>query len=176
MSLKWTILILVALSGLLLLSGCITNPDLEDIPRIFSQELKPARLETKVKLELGPSLLSLAKFGVNLTDSEAREYLSDIRKIQLGIYEVSGFSSLNKVWEKASQRMAQKGWQILVKSKDKDNISLIFYRLKRKGRGWLYLINLDQTELVLVKVEGRLERLIEKALQDERWNSSLIIG
>lgn len=172
MSLKWTIPILVAPWGFFLLSGCITNPDLGDVSGIFSQEFKPARLETKVRLELGPGLLSLAKLGINLTDSQAKEYLSDIRKIELGVYDISGLPSLNKVWEKVSPRMAQEGWQILVKSKDKTNMSLIFYRLKRKGRGWLYLINLDQTKLVLVKVEGKLERLIEKALQEERWNSS----
>lgn len=176
MSLKWTIPILAALWGFSLLSGCITNPDLEDVPGIFSQEFKPAKLETKVKLELGPSLLSLAKFGVNLTDSEARGYLSDIRKIELEVYEVSGLPSLNKVWEKVTRRMAQEGWQIMVKSRDKNEISLIFYRLKKKGKGWLYLINLDQTELVLVKIEGKLERLIEKALQKENWNKSLHYG
>lgn len=166
-----TIPILIALWEFSLLSGCITSPDLEDVPGIFSQELKPARLETKVRLELGPGLLSLAKFGINLTDSQAKEYLSNIRKIELGVYEVSGLPSLNKVWKKVSRRMVQGGWQILVKSRENTNISLIFYRLKRKGIGWLYLINLDQTELVLVKVEGRLERLIEKALQEDGWNS-----
>ncbi len=175
---RWIFPLLVALWGSSLLSGCITNPDLEDVPTIFSQELRPARLETKVRLELGPGLLSLAKFGVDLTNSEAKEYLSDIRKIELGVYEVSGLAPSDnaKLWERISHRMAQSGWDVLVKSRDKDEISLIFYRLKKKGEGWLYLVNLDQTELVLVKIEGKLERLIKKALQKEKWNKSLHYG
>ena len=168
---RWTTSILIALLGFCLLSDCITNPDLEDVPGILSQELEPARLDTKIRLELGPNLLSLAKFGINLTDSQAKEYLSDIRKIELGVYEVSSLPSLNEVWKKVSRRMVKGGWQILVKSRENTNMSLIFYRLKKEGKSSFYLINLDQTELVLVKVEGKLERLIEKALQEYGWNS-----
>ena len=61
----------------------------------------------------------------------------------------------------------------MVKSQEEeDEVTLVFYRLRKRGKGWLYLINLDETELVLVKVEGKLERLIEKALRENGWNSN----
>ncbi len=166
MKLKWLSFALVLLWGPSLLSGCITNPDLEDVPHIFSEELKPAKLEAKVKLELGPGFLSLAKLGVNLTDSEAKRYLADIRKVELGVYEISGLPPLKgmSLWEEIPRKMAQRGWETLIKAKEQDEVSLIFYRLKKRGKGLIYLIDLNQTELVLVKVEGKLERLIEKAL------------
>jgi len=169
-------LILILFWGSFLLSGCITHPDLGDAPNLLSEELRPAKLKTKVKLELGPGLLSLTKFGVHFSNSEAKKYLSDIRKIELGVYEVCDLPSQFKpiLWEKIAHGMAQRGWEVLVKSREKGEVSLVFYRLRKRGRSWLYLINLDQTELVLVKIEGRLERLMEKAFQENGWNSNLL--
>lgn len=49
----------------LLLSGCLSNPDLEEIEEVVARELEPATLETTIKLELGPGFLSLVKLLCN---------------------------------------------------------------------------------------------------------------
>ena len=164
---------MVGLCGLLV-SGCLLYPDLEGVEEIIASELKPARLETTVKLELGPGLLSWAKLVCNWADVEedVRGCVAEIRRVHLAVYEVHGIRSDRPVRAAAPirKRLERAGWEILVKVREAENICWVFYRLRGDFINELYVIALEDDDLVLAKVEGRFDRMITKALKDHDLN------
>lgn len=156
--------------ALLATSGCIFTPDLDRVQRMVAREIEPATLRTKVKLTLGPMALSLARMVTEWADidEEARACLADVDRVEINVQEISGLSSLSSVhWPKGlERRLDQEGWETLVKARDEEEIVLILYRLRGKTIGAMYVICLNSKELVLVKIEGRLDSLITRALED----------
>ncbi|MCK5327894.1 MAG: DUF4252 domain-containing protein [Candidatus Latescibacteria bacterium] len=168
-------LIMVGISSLLI-SGCLFFPDLEGVEEIIARELEPARLETTVKLKLGPGLLSWAKLVCNWADveEEVRGCVAEIRRVQLAVYEVHG-SRLDRPIRAAApirKRLERAGWEILVKVREAEEFCWIFYRLRGDFINELYVIALDNNDLVLVKVEGRFDRMIARVLKDHDLNVS----
>lgn len=58
------------------------------------------------------------------------------------------------------------GWEMAVRIRDDDELSWVFYRLDEDTIKELYVVVMDRDELVLVKAEGNLERLVARALSD----------
>ena len=67
---------------------------------------------------------------------------------------------------KIGKKLLRKGYEPLVKVKERDGAVWVMTKMKRKRIESLYVIALDRSELVLVEVQGRLERLIEKAIRE----------
>ena len=110
----------------LLVFGCVFHPDLEGVEQIIARELEPARLETSVRLELGPGLASLAKLVSNWTDveEEARECVAEIRRVELGVYKIKGHSYTRPIRSSKSirKRLERAGWEMLAKVKEEDEM------------------------------------------------------
>ena len=168
-------LVMVVMSSLLI-SGCLFFPDLEGVEEIIVRELEPARLETTVKLELGPGLLSWAKLVCNWADveEEVRGCVAEIRRVHLAVYEVHGIRSDRPIRATApiQKRLEQAGWEILVKARKTEEFCWVFYRPRGDFINELYVIALENNDLVLVKVEGRFDRMIARVLKDHDLNVS----
>lgn len=168
---KQTLWMIVSLAVLaLFLNGCIWAPELEDLRREIEREVPGARFESEFKLTLGPTSLGFARMVTSLVPDarEANEYLTTIRRVTLAVYRTESLPSASELRlpRRVRQRMKRDGWEIAVKAREQDGMAWILYREHRNTVRDLYVIALDRNELVLVRVEGRLDRLLQKALQE----------
>ena len=164
----------------LLVSGCTFYPDLEEIEKIIAHELEPAKLETTLKLELGPGLLSWAKLVCNWADVEddVRECVAEIQDVQLAVYEIHGLRSVEpvRVSEPVRKRLERAGWEMLVKVKEEEELCWVFYRPEGSLINEFYVIALKNDKLVLVRVQGRFDPMIAKVLEDHDLNINGLAG
>jgi len=166
----FSVVLIITLTAYLL-TGCVfVSSDFRHTKNLILDELGPADVNTEVQLQIGPGIISLGSFVVSFTDArdEALKYLRDIRNVQVGVYNLHNVDSKRpvKIPDKISKKLARKGYEPLVKVKERDDAVWVMTKMKGKRIESLYVIALDRSELVLVEVQGRLERLIEKAIRE----------
>lgn len=166
---RGALLLLIGLCGVLL-SGCRSDPNLEDLEDILAHELEPAHLETTFKLKVGPTLLSWAKLACNWADEDGMPYnaLAEIRNVELSVYEVHGSRSIPPVQasELVRKHLERAGWEVLVKMREAGNTRWVFYHPHGDAINNLYVIAFENDKLVLVQVEGRFDRKLAESLEN----------
>jgi len=127
-------------------------------------------VKTEFQLQIGSGLISLGEFAVSFTDEkdEVCQYLRDIKNVQVGVYSLDDMSRKRPIAipDKIGNKLASKGYEPMVKVKERDSAVWVMTKMRGKRIESLYVIALDRSELVLVEVQGRLERLIEKAIRE----------
>jgi len=173
---RWSRLVIVAAFPLLL-AGCLRAVQLERDGQQIAWACPDAQFHRDVSLSLGPMSLGVLRWAAGLAGDDdedvrqAREYLGNIHRIQIVVYEVKGLEgSIRDLFPRRLQETLDDGdWQLLVKSNEPDEQAWIHYREDDKGIvREMNIAALDQRELVLVRLSGNLNRLFEQALADER--------
>lgn len=121
-------------------------------------------------MNLGPVTLRLAKWILRRVDDEdalmASDYLSEIRRVKAGVYEVRGEPDPDFSQMPSLKRFEKRGWELAVKVRDEEESVLVYYRERRDTVSDMFVVVATDEELVLAKIEGRLNRLLERAMQD----------
>ncbi len=151
--------------------GCIlVNTDFLNTKKLILEEIGPVDVKTEFQLQIGPGMISLGCFTVSFTNKkdEVLKYLKDIKNVQIGVYNLYDVDRKRPIAipGKIGRKLAQNGYEPMVKVKERDSAVWVMTKMKGKRIESLYVIALDRSELVLVEVQGRLERLIEKAIHE----------
>jgi hypothetical protein len=89
---KIVVIIVVCLLCLGIAAGvsCLTSREFTDVTTAVRTHIYPAQLQTKFKLRFGPMMVLAANMVIKRATEtpEVSEYLQEIRKVQVGIYEV----------------------------------------------------------------------------------------
>ena len=163
--------LLFLLSGVLVFcTGCLTSSEFNFVERTIMEEIKPVEVRTNFKFSFGPISLSTASAFISLANDEARkvgQYLHEISKCQVGIYEIdrSDRSADLKIPRNVENKLSELGWEIFVRVKEKDANINLFYKLVNEEICSLYAIVLENDEMFIVEVRGRLGKIIEDAIQ-----------
>jgi hypothetical protein len=64
------------------------------------------------------------------------------------------------------RELQAQGWVTAVKVRDEGDVVWVLYRLDDDSVRELYVVALDEHELVLVRAKGNLEKLVARALQE----------
>jgi hypothetical protein len=152
-----------------LLSGCFRAAELSQMRREIEQELPEARFEKQVELTLGPMSLGVARMlsELNPEGRQERDLLEDIDRIKMAVYRVESMPSLEGFKLPVQMRRLLEGenWEELVKAREKDEFFWMLYRLQEQAVPDMYIIGLDPEELFLVHLEGRLDRVLARAVE-----------
>ena len=181
MKIKYLNVLFILLLGACFLPGCIqVNSDFLHTKKLILDEIGPADVKTEFQLQIGSGLISLGGFTVSFTDSrdEVRKYLKDLKNVQVGVYNFYDISRKKQIAipDKIGKKLGRKGYEPIVKVKERDNAVWVMTKMKGKQIESLYVITLDRRKLVLVQVEGRLERLIEKAVREHGFREGEFIN
>lgn len=168
-------LLLIACLTTCFLSGCIlVSADFRQTKELILDELGPADIDTEFQLQIGPGMISLGEIAVSFSpaNNEAIPFLRDIRNIQVGVYKLQQLRQdcPLTIPDPITKKLARKGYEPIVKVKEKTNSVWVMTKVTGKHLESLYVISLEPNELVLVEVQGRLERLIEKAIREHGFN------
>ncbi len=164
------ILFMICLS-VCFLPGCVfISSDFQHTKDLILEEFDRVDVKTEVQIQIGSGLISLGSLVVSFTDArdEALKYLKDIRNVQVGVYKLRQIDRKHpvKIPDKISKKLERKGYEPMVKVKERGSAVWVMTKMRGKRLQSLYVISLDRSELVLVEVQGRLERLIEKAIRE----------
>jgi hypothetical protein len=180
MSLKTTTIFFVVTAALLLTGGCFVSTDYDSdrgIDRIVIDEIGRDKVTNRVHFKLGRLATGLAKFVVKRVDEgdEVGPFLACVKQVEVTITELRGLSNLRDLrWhERLSARYENNGWELLVRVRDGRENVLIMYKPGKEKIKEMLVVALMPTELVTVKVGGKLDDLIVVALDDQHFGKHL---
>ena len=150
-------------------SGCTTK-EFNEVEHAIENQIQPAKTKTNLKLSLGPVLLFPVKIIANLVDreDEASPYLDEIMKVQVGVYKIKNTdgSAQLKIPKNVEEELNKSGWEIFIRVREKNDMVELYYREKSEDIIGIYAIVLNNEDLVIAEVGGRIDRIIEKAIQN----------
>ena len=169
-----------AVLAAILFTGCIRASGLEHFVDAIAAESPDVRLHKEVSLSLGSMSLGAVRFAVGLSgDDDAEEagrYLAQVDRIQLVVYTLD--SPLDRRQLRLPRELAleleDEGWELLVRANEPDDMAWIHYRADDKDRVRdLMILAVDNEDLVIVRLSGRLDQLFAEAMKDHHGLTSM---
>lgn len=159
------VLVFLALSS----SGCVWTPELARVAGELERQLPEARFDKEFSLSLGPVAIGFARLVTGMVGDDdvqhARRYLRDVSRVQVAVYDTTDMPPISNL--RMPSRLAElekDGWETAVKVREEDEAVWVMYRIDGDAIRDLYVVVLNDEELVLVKATGRLDRIMAKAL------------
>jgi hypothetical protein len=154
-----------------LLAGCFYSREIAKTKRAIERENPELHLDHEVMVSLGPLSLGFFRWVAGFVDEDevqmARDYLKEIQRVKVGVYKVDHYGRGDfHLPRHLRDSFYRDGWDLAVKVQDHDNLVWVFYRPDKDTVRDLYVIVLEDDELVLARVRGRLNRLVAKAVSD----------
>ena len=164
----------------LLMTGCMRSRQLENLCDEIADQYPGTHFSREISLSLGPISMGLVRFATGFSDDarEAREYLSGVSRVQLAIYEVSSAprSERLKLPKQLHELLEEDGWEIVVKSSEKDGAAWILFREDDGVIRDMHITSLDNHELVMIRVSGCLNELFDKAIKDHGTLTEMVLS
>jgi hypothetical protein len=164
------IVIVLLLAVAVASSGCLWTPDLAMVRKDIERQIPGVNFEKEIELTLGPITMAFARLVTRMSSdaNDAASYLQDVRRIELAVYNADHMPPTSTVTmpERLKKMTAGDDWELAVKIRDDNKLVWVMYRIDDDTIKELYVVMLDSDELVLVKAEGKLERLLARALSD----------
>lgn len=114
-----------------------------------------------------------------LRDDEELASLRGIRRIDVAIYEVTSFPDEidGSMVADLERRLGRSGWLRVVRSREEDEVTWVFNREKRSGGiKDLFVVTIDGTEMVMVRVGGNLDDLLVDLIADDPAGFGASVG
>jgi hypothetical protein len=156
------------------LAACAEVPSADRVCWEIERQLPGSSFERTEHLRLGRLSLGLlhwlAGFDHDRADQNSIAMFRAISNVEIATYKVRSLPSPEAVRlpESVEQRLRDAGWTTLLRSEEKTDHAWIFYRGDGpKAIRDLYIVALDRKELSLIRVSGRLDQVMARALADE---------
>jgi len=129
------------------------------------------QFEREFEFSFGTVSITMAELVFNLTDIEEPidEILSEISSIQVGVYNNTSGAKIKPNFEEIkflTKKMKRAGWDCIVRTVDRDEMAAIFVRIHNDELNQLFIISVNNKEVVLAEVLGNLHKVIEIAIRE----------
>lgn len=167
--------VVAVLSSLALpLAGCGAPPSTDQVTMEIERWVPGARFEREGHVRLGRIKLGLVKGLLRMADDDDKEeagaFLREVDRVEVATYRVRHLPDTTGLRRKApafERQLAQAGWNLTIKAQEDNSPSWLFTR--SDGRGGLknlLVVDLDDTELTVVRMDGRLDRAFAEAVAE----------
>jgi hypothetical protein len=166
-------------------TGCLWTPELSEIQREIERQLPGARFEKDVRINLGPLSLGLARFATGFIPAdmapeahEAHDYLQEVRRVQVALYRTLELPPLHKVRlpQHLEDRIRDEGWHLAVKKQQPTELVWVLTQEEKGLVRDIYVILLNTDNLALVRVQGRMDQLLAKAMENRAGELPQMLG
>lgn len=158
--------------GLVLLttSGCLYSREIAHTRRQIERAVD-ADLDREVVFVVGPLGMRAVRWATGLShDDDVRElhdYLRLVRRVKVGVYRVDHAPAIAGLQPETLARFERRGWEVAVRYRDGEEAGWILYREHRGTVRDLFVVTLDDEDLVLARLQGRLDALLSRALEED---------
>ena len=157
-----------------LLAGCGGSPTVSEVRWELERRFPEARFEPEEHVHLGRFTMGLVHGVVRLAahdedDRQAREIVDQIHSVDVASYKVHNLPGLDGLAAdpRFDRELQRHGWSLLVRTHEADESTWVYVRGGETGvlRN-LFIVSLEKNELTLVRVDGRLDRMIAMAMAE----------
>ncbi len=169
------------LTGIAVIAGCAaTAPPLTADVRTAIEKRNPGcRLERDSRVSLAGLKLALVKGLARASgESEGAEILSAIRRVEVETYRVATPSSCaDASWmEGLAEGMVPLGWWPMAVERDGPDATWVFAHGGGEGDlDGLFVIDLGRAELEVVRLDGRIDRVMAEAVAEHPEEARLFL-
>jgi hypothetical protein len=151
-------------------AGCFYSREIAHTRRDIEALYPGVRFEREAVVSVGPGTMhGLSRLTGLVPEYYSRlvsGYLDEIEQIKVGVYRTYGLPPLDAVDLPRLHRFEDQGWLMAVKSLEDDTAVWVLYRERHGTVRDLYVLVLTEEELVLARVQGHLNRLLEQVMAD----------
>lgn len=168
--------VVAVLSSLALpLAGCGAPPSVDQVTGEIRKWAPGARFEREEHVRIGRVKLGLVRGILRMVDDgeedeEGRAILREVDRVEVATYRVHGLPDLSGLRQKApgfESQLARTGWNLTVKAQEDNSPSWLFTRGDEKGGlKNVLVVDLDDHELTVVRVDGRIDRILAEAIAE----------
>ena len=164
-------IVLIALSSQMI-SGCIYSRELAQSKRIIENGYPDLDLDRKITLAIGPRLLHSAGWIARRVPEEeaflAGNVLKHIDRVKVAVYDVDYYDAESRSSNSAVVDFEKNGWTLAVRSNEDDESVWVLYREdSRANVRSIKVVVLSEDELVIARVEGMLNDLLDEVVRDQ---------
>jgi hypothetical protein len=161
---------LLTLAGLA--AGCVGGaPSVDAVRWEIQRRVPEARFESETHVRLGRISMGLIHGLVRMApgDNEGREMINDVHRVEVATYKVISLPDLDRFEGQAGfeRDLTRAGWSLAVRTREANERTWMFLHTDPNGglRN-LFVVTLDDHELTLVRLDGRLDRAFAAAVAD----------
>lgn len=130
------------------------------------------QFDREFEFSFGSATIGMAEIAVNFADTEepVGEILSEINSVQVGVYKNTSYVKNKSNFEELkflTNKMKKAGWDCIVRSIERDEMAAIFVRVHDDELNQLFVISINDDEIVLAEVLGNLHKVIEVAIREK---------
>jgi uncharacterized protein DUF4252 len=160
------VVLAVAAVATLGLGGCVDLPAANSVESELEQALPMATFTPEEHVKLGPFTMWLAKRIERLADEEDHEAI-EIREVEVNTYRVKSLPPLSEVtiFADLERRLVAQGLTSFVQvAEEKEQTVILMHQGKNQAIDGLVVISLEPSELSIVRVGGRLDRMLAREI------------
>lgn len=136
------------------------------------------QFEKEFEFSFGSVSITMAELVMNFADVEEPidEILSEISSVQVGVYNNNSEAKIKPSFEEAkflTNKMKKAGWDCIVRSVDRNEMVTIFVKAHGDELNQLYVISVNNDEVVLAEVLGNLHKVIEIAIRERGFDFAM---
>jgi hypothetical protein len=151
--------------------GSSMGPGASQVAAAIENASTECRLERESRLALGGLKMSAVKALVKVSgETEGAEILRSIDRVEIATYRVPRGHSCGEIFRAASldSELAARGWWRMVSERDGTDASWVYAHGDREGDlDGLFVVVLDGRELEVVRLEGRIDRVMAEAVKTD---------
>ena len=175
MKAKTNFTILLVIFVIILLPGCIgVNRQFSEVKDKIMGKLGDD-YKTEYQFSVGSVGITISSWFINFAAKE--EYVDDmmreISSVQVGVYnriEASNTKADYGTLESINEEMSSRGWKYIVRFIDGDELTAIYINAEPDAMlKKIYLINMNEDELVIVEINGDLKKVISYAIEEKSF-------
>lgn len=149
------------------------SPSPEIVRSHIERELPGAEFKKDTRIRLGRITFGLAKGVFKLVEPDdlgMSKAISNVKKVDIAIYEVVSLPEISTLELPADfeRNLERYGWYPMVRTREDDSRVWVYYREDDAGSiRNLYVVELDEAELVVIDLGGRLDRVMAELIADD---------
>jgi hypothetical protein len=167
---------LIGLGALLvstsLLAGCGGSPTVSEVRWEFERRFPEARFEPEEHVHLGRFAMGLLHGVAGLAaahdedDREGVEIFRQIHSVDFASYKVRNLPDLDRLAADArfERDLKRSGWSRMIRTREATESTWVYVRGDEDSLRSLFVVSLDKDELTLVRVDGRLDKMLAMAM------------
>jgi hypothetical protein len=130
-----------------------------------------ARFEREAHIRLGRLSLGLIRGLVRMVPGkvDGQEFLTAVHRIDVATYRVLSLPDLDRIQGETrfEEQLARAGWTMAVRTREEGSRAWMFMRGDERGAiRNLFVVTLEDDELTLVRIDGRLDQAIARAIAE----------